>query len=508
MNTNSRQRRPNVIIILIDTLRADHLSCYGYEHRTTPCIDQIAAEGVLYEKAISPAAWTPPAHASLFTGAYPSRHGVDRSHLVLDPTLLPLPEVLRNHGYRTYGVSSNYWLSRETRFDRGFDHFVHSWQLVQAGGANAPLQRQHRKHALGLDTLPHDPQKRGIGHIFSHTLNSLYERATQTLRRTLHAYDDGAWRVNYQVRRWISEWRRHEQPFFAFLHYMEPHIRYAAPGRYHTMHLPTNLQRQRVNKVNQDPWRYLTGQIEMDEEDFFILKGLYDGEISYVDARVGQLYTLLREHGLLQDTLLILTSDHGENLGEHGLMDHAYCLYDTLLHVPLIVCGPTEFLPGQRITQQVQTLDLFPTILNITGIDDKEVWSQVQGRDLFPATLRREPERQALAEYLEPQPPLSVLQKRYPGFDGARYNRTLRAIRTEQYKYVWASDGQDECYDLSVDPHEEQNLIARQATKARQLRAILEEKLGTFTPTVLTQESLDLDQVTLKRLEQLGYLSS
>jgi arylsulfatase A-like enzyme len=138
MNRHGHRGQPNIIVILIDTLRADHLSCYAYQRRTSPCIDRIAEQGVLYEHAISPAAWTPPAHASLFTGTYPSRHGVDRSHLVLNPELTPLPEALRRHGYRTFGISSNYWLSRETGFDSGFDVFVNSWQLVQTSGTNTP----------------------------------------------------------------------------------------------------------------------------------------------------------------------------------------------------------------------------------------------------------------------------------------------------------------------------------------------------------------------------------
>src|SRR5690606_23056647 len=182
----------------------------------------------VFERAVSPAPWTPPSHASLFTGTYPSRHGVDRSHLVLDPSLTPLPEVLKRRGYRTYGVSSNYWLSRETRFDRGFDEFVHSWQLVQTGGTNKPLQRQQLRQDLQLETVA---STNGFPAKVGNFLNEAFEKATQKLRRSWHAYDDGAWRVNHTVRRWLPRWRRDDAPFFAFLHYMEPHIRYAAPGR-------------------------------------------------------------------------------------------------------------------------------------------------------------------------------------------------------------------------------------------------------------------------------------
>ena len=497
-------RRPcNIIIVLIDTLRADHLSCYGYHRRTSPSIDAIAENSSLYERAISPAPWTPPAHASIFTGAYPSRHGVDRSHLVLDPELIPLPEVLRSHGYRTFGVSSNYWLSRETLFDRGFDEFVHSWQLVQTGGANAPLQRQQRQQELGLSRSALD--RKGLLPAVGNFANNLFEKASKRLRLSFHAYDDGAWRVNHIVRRWLPRWKSGDRPFFAFLHYMEPHIRYVAPGRYHTMHVPRELVGARVERLNQDPWKFLVGSVEMSVEDFEILRGLYDGEISYVDHRIGQLYEMLRDEGLLDDTALILTSDHGENLGDHGLMDHAYCLYNTLLQVPLIIRYRGVFPDGKRFGRQVQNLDIFPTILELAGVEDDGVWKQVQGSSLLNGV--GEEGRVAFAEYLEPQPPLPVLRRRFPGFEGTEYDRTLRAVQTNGYKYVSASDGRHELYDLSRDAGEEHNVIAEQADKGRELGTALEQWLGSFRHSARDQENIELDEDMVRRLEQLGYLA-
>lgn len=509
MRTNGRHDRPNVVLILIDTLRADHLSCYGYERRTSPCIDRIAEQALLYERAISSAAWTPPSHASLFTGCYPSRHGVDRSHLILDSDLVPLPEALKRNGYRTYGVSSNYWLSRETRFDRGFDEFVHSWQLLQTDGSNAPLKRQQRKQHVGLSISgPGAPDRSSFGCRMGDWANEQFERVTKRLRQSLHAYDDGAWRVNHQVRRWLPKWRDSDQPFFAFLHYMEPHIRYAAPGRYRTMHVPRGCGEQRIQKVNQDPWRYLCGQAEMNHEDFVILRGLYDGEVSYVDQRVGQVYDWLRNTGLLENTLVIITSDHGENLGEHHLMDHAYCLYDTLLRVPLIVRGPGELSTIARITQQVQTLDLFATCLRLAGVNDREIWNQVQGETLFPSEIRGDGSRVAIAEYLEPQPSLEALRRRFKGFDGARYDRTLRMVRDGSFKYILGSDGRGELYDLKADSGEEHDLIMEQPTRAAELRAALDVWLRSFKIAQPgEEESLELDDVTRRRLEDLGYLS-
>jgi arylsulfatase A-like enzyme len=494
-------------LIVIDTLRADRLSCYGYERRTSPCIDRIAEDAVLYEQAISAAAWTPPSHASIFTGAYPSRHGVDLSHLVLDPGLSPLPEVLQRHGYRTYGVSSNYWLSRETHFDRGFDEFVHSWQLVQTAGTNHPLKRQQRKQAVGLQAADAPARRRPLAQTFGDSANWLYERATKKLRQSFRAYDDGAWRVNQHVKSWASTWRRMEQPFFAFVHYMEPHIRYAAPGQYRTMHVPPGTSPERIDRVNQDPWRYLTGRAAMDEEDFAVLGGLYDGEVSYVDHRVGQLYDVLRDADLLQDTAVIITSDHGENLGDHGLMSHAYCLYDTLLRVPLIVRYPSSFPPGQRIADPVQTLDLFPTILTLAGVRDEPTWRQAQGTMLPSRADAAHGERLLFAEYPEPEPSLSVLTSRYSGFDGRPYDRSLRSVRGGGYKYIWASDGRDELYDLARDPRETRNLVASEADTATRLRARLDEWLTSFAHAQPVDQDVEMDDEMRKRLEDLGYLA-
>jgi arylsulfatase A-like enzyme len=188
-------------------------------------------------------------------------------------------------------------------------------------------------------------------------------------------------------------------------------------------------------------------------------------------------------------------------------MDHAYCLYDTLLHVPLIVCGLTDFAPGQRITHQVQTLDLFPTLLQLAGVQEAAVWHQVQGQELFPADLKGQSERLAVAEYLEPQPSLPILRKRFPGFEGTQYDRTLRTLRTRDAKYVWASDGRDEFYDLRADPHEEHNVIATEAMRAGELRAALEQWVAESASAPVGQETTELDALTLKRLEELGYLT-
>jgi len=501
---NGHRRRPNIVLVLVDTLRADRLSCYRNGARTSPCIDRIAERGVLYENAISPAAWTVPAHASIFTGTYPSRHGVDLSRLILAPELAPLPEILQRNGYRTFGVSSNYWLSRETVFDRGFDEFVHSWQLVQSAGTNQPLQRQQRKMPVGLQSANGSEKRQAGRRTIGNALNWLHEETVKRLRQSFHAYDSGAWRVNRQVRRWARRWKDMSEPFFAFVHYMEPHIRYAAPGRYRTLHVPPSVPSARVEKLNQDPWRFLAGKARMTAEDFAILGGLYDGEVSYVDSRVGQLYEMLQRDGLLRNTILIITSDHGENLGDHGLMSHAYCVYDTLVRVPLIVHYPGTFPAGERVGEQVQTLDLFPTLLTLAEVRDPAAWAQVQGESLTGAARN---DRLVFSEYPEAEPAVSMITERYPEFDGSPYDRSLRAVRSATHKYIQGSDGRDELYDLTRDPGEEHDVLSSHPQIAADLRGALGRWVGSFEHAPDAGESIEIDDDMRRRLEDLGYLA-
>jgi arylsulfatase A-like enzyme len=438
---------------------------------------------------------------SLFTGTFPSRHRVTRSQLRLDPSLTTLMAFLRQKGYATYGVSSNFWLSRASGFDRDFDCFYHSWQLLQAE-ADRSWQRQRAWSEAREEA---EVATSGWRERVAPFVNGLYFQVAKRLRG-FSLGDDGAWRVNQLVRSWIPAWRQSQQPFFAFIHYMEPHLRYQAPGRFHSLHLPQGVTRSRIKRINQNPWRYVAGQARMSPEDFSILAGLYDGELSYTDYRVRQIYDLLKENDLLNDTMLIITSDHGENLGDHGLMDHQYCVYDSLLRVPLVIRYPRCIPPNTRVTSQVQLVDLFPTILRILESEDAEVWEQIQGQSILPDERDGRGDRSAFAEYLEPCPPLRSLQKRYPGFDGSRYDRKLRAIRTPRYKYIWASDGRDELYDVASDPGETMNMIEAIPQVAAELRAEMEGQLSAEFIQVDSVENIALAEDIRKRLEGLGYL--
>src|SRR5262249_42953712 len=346
---------PNIVLIQVDTLRRDHLSCYGYGRRTSPCLDRLAQESTLYTRAISPGAWTVPSQASIFTGTYPSRHGVDRTHPYLDCALTTLPEYLRAQGYRTFGISSNFWISRATHYDRGFDVFAQSWQMFQTR-SNPALERQRRRDPAhtAAPPAPLADRLRAAG-------NRLEGGFRRYCCKPFMALDMAAGRVTRVVRGWTREWAGLGAPFFAFIHYMEPHEPYTPPERFLRRHADAG-QARRARKVNQHALKFMSGRVPMGEEDFDLVTRLYDAEVSYTDECIGEVVDALRASGLLENTMLVVTSDHGEHLGDHGFMPHWFPAPEPILRVPLIVRYPDGEHRGVE-GALVQPHDLFPTLV-------------------------------------------------------------------------------------------------------------------------------------------------
>ncbi len=495
-------RPPNVVLFVVDTLRGDRLSCYGHTRPTTPHLDALAAEGTLYTAAVSPGAWTPPSHASIFTGTYPSRHGVDRTHPYLDCAMTTLPEYLHERGYRTFGVSSNYWISTATHYDRGFDVFCQSWQLLQAND-NPALERQRRRDP-GYSAAP----TQSVAERLRAAVNRLEAGFWRNCCAPIMAVDMGAGRVNRLVKRWIRQWATLDAPFFAFIHYLEPHLPYRPPARFVDRYLNAR-DAKRAYAVNQNPLKCIGGRARMGADDFDLLGRLYDAEVSYTDHCVGEVVEGLRAAKLLDQTLLVFTSDHGENLGDHGLMDHMFSVHEPIVRVPLIVRYPGGEHRGIE-PRVVQTLDLFPTVaalVNGHGAtangDAASLAAQLQGQALPPLGP---PRGFAVSELKQMQPPIATLSKRYPGFDWRVYDRSLCAVRTARHKYVVGTDGSEALYDLERDPGENDDRLAREPERAAEMRARLAGWQGSFTAAAPTEPAEELDDEIRRRLQDLGYI--
>ncbi len=329
-------QRPNVLLISIDTLRADHLSCYGYDRPTSPSIDRLARDAVVFENASSVTSWTLPSHLSMLTSLYPQVHGVMEGQMRLPEKAKLCSELMKEAGYSTFGVVAAPFLNHQFGYSQGFDIYEDF-----AGGDKGTFNQIRRAIQEEVPT------------------KKIHHRALEILDS------------------------RKTGPFFMFLHYFDPHLDYSPPPPYDTMFDP-DYEKDLKGRKGYDPRDRVP--LEMNPRDLQHLVALYDGEIASVDSYVGKLRHYLREQKLYDDMLIIFTADHGEEFWEHGEHGHRKSLYVESLHVPLIVKFPHNKWKGRRLGQTVGIVDIVPTILAIAGIDPDPIFD---GRNLVPMAQTR-----------------------------------------------------------------------------------------------------------------------
>jgi len=308
---------------------------------------------------------------------------------------------------------------------------------------------------------------------------------------------------------WVAEWldgRDAERPFFLFANCIEPHLEYRPPPAYAREFLPDGWSYDRALALRQDPREYDVGEFDYTDAEWEVVRALYRAEIAYLDAQLGRLRTVLEAAEEWEDTVFVAVSDHGENIGEHGFLGHQYSLYDTVLHVPLVVHGGPFSADGVREDRLVQTADLAPTLLDVAGIDAPDLRESSQALSVHP-TVGTEPRSQVIAEYVRPQPSVEVLEAKFDHVPAQlyEYQRGLRAVRTDGYKYVRASDGTEWLYDLRGDPGERHDISAATPRRTAELAAALDEWLGSFDEAE-ADGSVDVSDATEDRLADLGYL--
>ncbi len=321
----------NVMIIAVDTLRPDHLGCYGYRRDTSPNIDRFAGRGVLCENAMSPAPWTLPAFATVFTSLYPTQHGASAVKTRMRSSFPTLATILRERGYVTGAIINAPALKPETGVDRGFDYYHMT-----------PL---HRRDADG------------------------------TTRDALE---------------WIDS--TGDRPFFVFVHYFDPHLSYSPPPPYDTLFDPNYQGRLRDSfDIDEDGFSRIRGTLfeemqALTATDWNHIVSLYDGEIAFTDKAVGDIFEGLHARNLRDNTLVVFLSDHGEEFYEHGGFEHGHSLYNELIWVPLMFSLPGVLPQGARLAHRVRLLDVLPTILDILGIDLEPHFEGVSLRPLLDET--------------------------------------------------------------------------------------------------------------------------
>lgn len=409
----SARRDLNVLLITIDTLRADHLSCYNPKTPPTPNMDQLASRGMRFDQAVVQVPLTAPSHASILTGTYPQIHKLrDMGGFVLDGTLPTLATILRDAGFDSAAFVGAAVLHHYYGLGRGFNRYVDD----MTAGADS-------------EKLP--------GIVAEIRGEVVTRRALEWLDG--HVSQDGAPSRN----------------FFLWVHYYDPHFPYDPPEPYRS--------------------RYAGNR--------------YAGEVVYTDSQVGALIEALSKHGLQDRTLIVLLSDHGESLGEHGEYTHGVFLYDSTMRIPLIVAGP-GIPSGRVVEQQVRSIDLLPTILEFIGLT---VPQQVQGVSLVPAMLEG---RVVRSQY-------SYMETLYPKTSHGWSE--LRGIRTDTWKLIVAP--KPELYWLSTDPLEKNNVVQRFPADADRLQKQVWEVAGP--PSSLGE--LKTEPVNAERrreLEALGYVGA
>ena len=407
----TRKPAPNVILITIDTVRADHLGCYGGAHIETPTLDDLAHESIVFEHAFSQVPLTWPSHAVILTGTYPFQNGVqDFTGQPLAPRFRSVAEAFKLQGYATGAVVSAFVLDRSWGLARGFDFYD------DAFSAQAFQQKD-----IGL-------VDRKAGESVTHALNWLHQEGLHKTPR---------------------------RPFFFWLHLYDPHSPYDPPEPYRTQYR----------------------------------SHLYDGEIAYADHELGRLITWLKRNQLYDHTLIVFLSDHGESLGDHGEKEHGFFVYNSTVHVPLIVKLPAgSGLRPTRVARPVETVAVAPTLLHSAGIKD-EIEKQFQSHGLFSPDARHED-----TTYSETFYPFSSF-----GWS------PLHALESSRYHYIEAPV--PELYDVVADPQEKNNLALQQAATVAVLKDKLQALLRQNPFTSSEGGNSGLSPNALEKLRALGYVA-
>lgn len=403
---------PNVLFIILDTVRGGSLSLLGYQRRTTPNLERLGERGVVFEHAVAPSPWTLPTHASVLTGRPPHELSAN-FNVPLDDTHPTLPEVLSRSGYATAGfVANQFNADYEHGISRGFAH----WEDYPV----TPGQILYNTAMLRRFLLDGRQGRQN-------------SRLLQSLGLELRIGEKTAERINADALRWMS--KQTDRPAFVFLNYFDAHYPYAPPGSENSAAEPSDSPRwslrSRIRRaVSRGPIR---GRSHEDEQE---LLEAYEGEIGWLDAQVGDLLRELDSSGALDNTLVIVTSDHGEEFGEHSRYEHGNDVFMTQVHVPLIISFPKRVPSGVRIDAPVGLRHLPATILTMAGADS----TALPGRSL--AALWTDPASNAWTN------PLSVLQKK---------NELHASLVTPTHHYIW-ENGTERLYDYRRDPEELQDL--------------------------------------------------
>ncbi len=436
------ERPANVLLVSIDSLRPDHLGCYGYERDTSPTLDGLAAEGARFTTVVSPTSWTLPAHVTLFTSLPPAAHGVVTDPLGLEEGALSLAEVLSDAGYATAAFVGGPFLRSIHGFDQGFD-------LYDDETVVRPLFESH----AGTSS----PQ--------------LVELATE----------------------WIERWRSGgaSRPFFVFLHMWDVHYDYTPPPPFDEMFDPD--YEGSITAEDFELGEHI--HAGMDPRDLEHVVALYDGEIRYTDHHLGRLFDFLTDSGLADETVVAVTADHGEEFFEHGSKGHRKNLYDETLLVPLLIRYPPAVPAGRVVERQVRLMDVATTLLSLAGVERPPAFGFGGGAaGTAPQDLTA-----LLGDSGDELPPLVAFGDLHEGWTSIRTEEHKLVVQSG------AGGREHELFDLASDPGEQRDVAGPSRTQ-RDLRERLRAWRSRWSSGASLAREIELDPEHQALLRDLGYL--
>lgn len=517
MQTQPDLTRPDIVLLVLDTQRADRLSCYGYGQETTPHLDAFAADATRFRHAFSAAQWTVPSHTSLFTGLYPSVHGTQQSFSVVPDGLPLLAERLGADGYYTAAFCNNPLVGVVNNgLRRGFYSFLNysGWLTNRPNQAGRPVTifgqyRQLFKRLLGgvLHQMQ-DAFARSdalLDFAFTPLMVPFWQTALSFKGNTGKSLNDAA-RMLINRKETLRD-----QPIFAFINLMGTHMPFHPPRPYIERFAPMVLRdkhaQRYLQRFNGDVFGWLAPlSSSLTDEHKALLDGMYNAEVAAQDEQIGIFFNKLRSSGALDRTLVMVVADHGEHLGEKHLLGHTVSLYNVLTHVPLIVRDPSGALPrGEVIEHNVSTRRVCQTALTAAGLatDSEASYAlhHLGSHDPDGGTV--------FAEAQTPQNVLNLMTKHKPDLvRDHRVDQKRRAVWQNQHKLIQTGPDQVELYDFIADPLENQNLADSQPIRVRQLRETLRAFERDAEKAALTSEKVvNQDDPQLRsRLRALGYL--
>jgi arylsulfatase A-like enzyme len=443
--------RPNVIIITIDTGRADHMSLYGYRFPTTPYLERLAADCQFYPNGVATDSCTLPSHASLFTGMYPRAHGAHRDPTAsgsgalaaLDPSRTTLATYLSREGYDTAGIVANHSrLCRQLGVDQGFSYYHDMPRMLIVTPGGAPVLE------YGVDAVDRLLGKNG---------------------KLLQTYLDGR-----TVTRLATDWieGKGRTPFFLFINYMDAHYPYSGPPPFDSIDGP-GIAYRHVLKLT--PWsaffkKYMRTGEGLTPELLREIVNQYDGGLAYADHWLGRFIEMLKVRGLYDNTLIVVTCDHGEFFSEHGLLKHGDEIYEEGVKIPILVKYPRGAHAGEVKGERVSILDIFATVFDVLKLPMPTVTAQpldtvshaIMTENYSPGIQREKPDSQI--------------------------KRALTVFYSGDYKYTHSTTGRNELYDLAADPGELKNLVTEKPEIAARMEAEAGEYLAK-TPAFVPAKS-------------------